>query len=161
MSKDYRILLALNNRSLTRGLVTRLGKVYSVSSVHTISDYSKHIHQSKYSLVILDAHFAGLSAEDVYQGTMLMHPQAAFVIYLKDINEELVKRIWKRRAFDYLIHTPNVYSLSEEVHKYVRWVAEKNQIDRLMRKVSGLKEMMILLNKELEKQKPRGKKHAS
>src|SRR3989338_3684452 len=102
--KTFRILLALSDPAFSKRAIKLLQAFYRVDSADTIKQFSDHIHKGEYDLIIIDYRFGGMKAEDVYQGVEFMHPNAVFIVYTEKEKKEIAKRLWKRRAIDFINH---------------------------------------------------------
>jgi DNA-binding NtrC family response regulator len=149
--KDFRILVAVSNPSFSRKVVNELRKTYTVHMAKNIRDFSHKIHKKDFDLIIIDYRFSGMRAEDVYQGIMLLHPNALFVVYTAKDKKELAMRLWKRRALDYITATKDVFHFAEEVHKCVRWIVEKTDMTQLSKKIDEMAESIKNISRRIER----------
>jgi len=139
-AKNFRILLALQDKKFITKVTRLLKKHYIMDHTTTIEDLSHKIHKKDFDLIILDYRFNKMRAEDVYQGIELLHPKAIFVVYTKKDNRTNVKNLWKRRALDYINYTDEPREFLNNVHKVVRWGIQKSdtiKLEKAMQAIEG------------------------
>jgi len=140
--KDFKILIALQDVKFARSVSSMLRKHYTTKSVSTVTQFSDAVHASKLDLIIIDYKFGGMKAEDVYQGVELLHPDAIFVVYTKRDRKTLAKKLWKRRAIDYINYTDDPHHFVESVNKAVRWTIQKRDTLRLEKTINNIEHLM-------------------
>jgi len=148
--KDFRILIALPDSAFTKAVVTELRKFYSVQKAKDINHFSNKIHKTEFDLIIVDYKLSNMKPEDVTQGAELFHPNAVFIVYTEQGKEKLAMRTWKRRAFDYILYTDDVYNFTEEVHKSARWTLQKRIVSGLGEKIDVLSGSIQEFSKQIE-----------
>jgi DNA-binding NtrC family response regulator len=146
--KSGKILLALSDRNFLSRVVKILKSSYTIYPSMELRDFSEKVHSHNPDVIVVDYHFAGMKAEDLYQGIEFLHPNAVFVIYARRATLNLAKSIWKRRAMDYIYYTSNVLDFMADVHKVVRYVVEKKERLRLQSELALLKEQIGKVRKK-------------
>lgn len=139
--KTFRILLALSDSDFTKRAIKLLQAFYRVDSAGTIKEFSDHIHKGEYDLIIIDYRFGGMKAEDVYQGVEFMHPNAVFIVYTEKEKKNIAKRLWKRRAIDFINHSPSEERFVQSVNKAMRWTIQKRDtlaLERTLKNIENL-----------------------
>lgn len=141
-AKEFRILLSLSDQNFQKRVVHILKNVYTVSSAATVKEFSDQIHKADYDLIILDYRFEEQRAEDIYQGVELLHPNAVFVIYTDCDKRSLAKKLWKRRAIDYINHTKDPYRFVQSVNKAMRWTIQKRDTVSLQKTLKNIERLV-------------------
>ena len=139
--KRFKILLALSQLTFQKRAAEVLGKYYSVQTVKNVKEFSDAVHKGEFDLIIIDYRFSGMKAEDVYQGVEMMHPNAVFVVYTEREKKAITKKLWKRRAIDYINHTNNMRHFVLSVNKVMRWTIQKRdtlQLEKTLRSIESL-----------------------
>ncbi len=149
--KDFRILIAISERAFAEKVLKELRKTYTVHLAKDLKEFSAKVHKLDLDLVVIDYRFSGVKAEDIYHGIEVLHPNAVFVIYAEKDRRDLAVRLWKRRAFDYIVHTRDVYSFIEEINKCVRWAIQKAQVESLRKKMDALAETVRELSRKIQR----------
>ncbi|MBI4549902.1 MAG: response regulator [Candidatus Omnitrophica bacterium] len=148
--KEFKILIAISDTVFAEKVVRTLSKTYTIYLAKDLKDLSAKVHQVNCDLVVIDYHFCGMKAEDIYQGMELLHPNSLFIVYTQKDKKDLAMKLWKRRAFDYITYTRDTFSFVEEVHKCVRWTIQKTQVRDLRKKMDQLSEMIRELGQKIE-----------
>lgn len=139
---QFKILLALSDAAFA-GQVTRLLKAFYIVHVATaIKDFSDEIHRGEFDLIVIDYRFGGMRAEDVYQGIEFMHPNAVFIVYTDRQQRRIAKRLWKRRAIDYIVHTQRPQRFVQSVNKAMRWTVQKRDTVSLERTLKNIESLI-------------------
>lgn len=140
--KAFRILLALSDTVFAKRAIKLLETFYRVDCAHTIKAFSEHIHKGEYDLIVIDYRFGGMKAEDVYQGVEFMHPNAVFIVYTEKEKKKIAKRLWKRRAIDFINHTPSEERFVQSINKAMRWTIQKRDTVALEKTLKNIENMV-------------------
>ncbi len=140
--KGFRILLALSDSAFTKRAVKLLENFYRVDCAGTIKEFSDHIHKGEFDLIVIDYRFGGMKAEDVYQGVEFMHPNAIFIVYTDREKKTIAKRLWKRRAIDFINHTPSEERFVQSINKAMRWTIQKRDTIALERTLKNIENLV-------------------
>lgn len=140
--KAFKILLALSDPAFIKQTSRLLKQFYEVQYATTLKQFSDYVHKGEYDLIVIDYHFGGMKAEDVYQGIEFMHPNAVFIVYTDKEKRSLVKKLWKRRAIDYINHTRQPERFVQSVNKAMRWTVQKRDTIALERTLKNIENMV-------------------
>ncbi len=139
--KEFKILLALSDMRFVNQTVKLLRTYYTVSYCKSLQDFSDQIHKGDFDLIVIDYRFGGMRAEDVYQGIEFLHPNAVFVVYTDKDKKKIAKKLWKRRAIDYINHTREPNRFVQSVNKAVRCAIQKRDtvsLEKTLKKIESL-----------------------
>lgn len=140
--KAFRILLALSDTIFAQRSIKLLETFYQVDYAHTIKAFSDRIHKGEYDLIVIDYRFCGMKAEDVYQGVEFMHPNAVFIVYTEKEKKKIARRLWKRRAIDFINHTSSENRFVQSVNKAMRWTIQKRDTVALEKTLKNIETLM-------------------
>jgi len=140
--KAFRILLALSDMAFAKRAIKLLETFYRVDCAYTIKEFSDRIHKGEYDLIVIDYRFGGMKAEDVYQGVEFMHPNAVFIVYTEKEKKKIAKRLWKRRAIDFINHTPSEERFVQSINKAMRWTIQKRDTVALEKTLKNIENMV-------------------
>lgn len=149
--KEFKILVAISDVLFAKKALPLLRKTYTAHVARDIQEFSAKIHKYDFDLIIIDTHFSGLKAEEVYQGINLLHPNSVFVIYTRKDKQALAMRVWKRRAIDYIVYTKEAYTFMEEINKSVRWAIQKREVTHLGKTIESAAKSIQELSRRIEK----------
>lgn len=140
--KNFKILLALSDARFAKQVSRLLQAFYKVHYTTTLKEFSDEIHRGEFDLIVIDYQFGGMRAEDVYQGIEFMHPNAVFVVYTDRQQKRIARRLWKRRAIDYIVHTHQPQRFVQSVNKAMRWTIQKRDTISLERTLKNIESLI-------------------
>lgn len=152
--KDFKILLALSDHKFAKRVMRLLQTFFTVSIATSIRDLSSQIHKENPGLVIVDYSFSGMRADEIYRGIEFLHPNVTFVVYTSREKKLLAKKLWKRRAMDYITHTADEIAFVQNVNKIVRWTIQRNDTIALERTIEKIEKAIQDVRKIVKNWEP-------
>ncbi|HNV85687.1 MAG TPA: response regulator [Candidatus Omnitrophota bacterium] len=148
--KDFKIVLAISNQPFAKKVIRILNSFYTISLVTSIRDLSSKIHQENPNLIIIDYSFGGMRADEIYRGIEFLHPNVNFIVYTAREKKYLAKKLWKRRAMDYLNYTDDPVLFVQNVNKTVRWTIQRNETVALEKTVDKIEKAILDVKKTIK-----------
>ena len=148
--KDFKIVLAISNQKFARKVLKILDSFYTANLVTSIRELSAKIHQENPNLIIIDYSFGGMRADEIYRGIEFLHPNVNFIVYTAQEKKYLAKKLWKRRAMDYLNYTDNPINFVQNVNKTVRWTIQRNETIALEKTVDKIERAILEVKKAIK-----------
>ncbi|MFC1809659.1 response regulator [Candidatus Omnitrophota bacterium] len=149
MDKQFRVLIALENKEKNELIKEALKSFYSVEIAQGADEVYSVIHQFQPDLAVLDYSLTSVNPIELHEGIEFLHPNTKFVICVSDENMEVAKRIWFKRSIDYIRKPISDMSFIDDVNKLVRHIVDQRQIRDLQERVNRLKEENEKLKKLL------------
>ncbi len=149
--KDFKLLLAFENRKFQTRIIQKLRAVYTVSGVKSLKDLTEKLRRIEPSLVIVDQRFGNREAGELQEQIIRFCPHIVFVVYSHAERRSVAKRLRKYRAIDYIIYNSRILDFTEKVHKAVRWTILQNEVKLLSTKVNRIAESIKVISKRIEK----------
>lgn len=138
----FKILLVLSNLRFVKTVRKYLETFYDVSYAVSLEEFTKKVHHGHYDLIIIDYRFSGMKAEDVYQGVEFLHPNAVFIVYTDKEKKNIARKLWKRRAIDYIHHTDDPRRFVQGVNKAMRWTIQKRDTIALEKTLKNIENLV-------------------
>jgi len=148
--KDFKIVLAISNQKFAKKVLKILNSFYTANLVTSIRELSAKIHQENPNLIIIDYSFGGMRADEIYRGIEFLHPNVNFIVYTAQEKKYLAKKLWKRRAMDYLNYTDNPINFVQNVNKTVRWTIQRNETIALEKTVDKIERAILEVKKAIK-----------
>ena len=149
--KDFKLLLALDNRNSLRKVRSELDRTYTVKSAVDIKDLSQKLKAANFNLVIIDHDFSGMLTEDLQQKITHYCPNTIYVVYSEEERRRITKQLHKHRAIDFILYSQRLYDFVEKIHKGVRWTVLQMEVTSLGQKITRVAESIKDLSRKIEK----------
>jgi DNA-binding NtrC family response regulator len=147
---DIKILLALTGDAKRVAIVHALSKKFSIETASDAEEAYHAIHKFNPDIAILDYNLSKINPIDVFDGVSLVHHTVYYVICVTNENLEVARRVWKRRAMDFIIKPYDVKRFVQDINKLVRYVFEQRELKYLRKRVKALEtENELLKRKEV------------
>ncbi|MFC1809225.1 response regulator [Candidatus Omnitrophota bacterium] len=148
MEKPYKILLAFEDKQLSECCKNSLTDSYLVYVVNDAKRVYEIVHEVQLDLAILDYNLPNINPIELHEGMEYLHPATTIILCTTEENEQVAKRIWHRRALDYIRKPFHVSGFVNEVNKILRYVVACDQIRTLEQRVLRLERELKNLREE-------------
>jgi len=152
--KDFKILLAISDVKFAKKVMRLLEVYFTVILATSIRELSAQIHKENPGLVVVDYSFGGMRADEIYHGIEFLHPNVTFVVYTAREKKLLAKKLWKRRAMDYITHTDDEVAFVQNINKIVRWTIQRNDTIALERTIEKIEKAIQEVRKIVKNWEP-------
>ena len=147
--KDFKLLVACNNKKFLKNLVRKLIPIYTVKGAKDIRELAVKL-KTPQSLVVIDHQFMGFDAVELQKKISPYCQNLVFVVYSEAERKAVTEKTKKYRAIDYILYTPRVMDFAEKIHKAVRWNILQSEVSYLGLKISTVAESIKKLSKKIE-----------
>lgn len=137
MNSKFRVLLALENEAINEQVHYLLSEHYDVRTAHDADDVYHLIHTFQPWLAVLDYNLTTINPIDLHEGVEFLHPQTKFVICVTTENLEVARRVWCKRAIDYIRKPIDQYRIRDDINKIVRHIIDQHEIRTLETKITA------------------------
>jgi DNA-binding NtrC family response regulator len=136
--KRIKILLGLERNTQTVEIAERLGESFDVIVVHDAEEAYQKIHSFDPDIAIFDYGLAKIHPIELHEGISMVHFYIHVVICVNEENLLVARRIWQKRAIDFILKPFDLERFINDVHKIVRHVIDQRTIERLAKKIESL-----------------------
>ena len=149
MSKQFRVLLALENDEKNESIGKVLEEFYVVKIARDADQVYSIIHQFQPDLAVLDYSLTNINPIELHEGIEFLHPNTKFVICVTEENLAVAKCIWFQRSIDYIRKPISDGNIVDDINKLVRHIIDQREITDLQEQVNRLKDENEKLRKLL------------
>ncbi|MBU1864037.1 MAG: response regulator [Candidatus Omnitrophica bacterium] len=151
--KDVKILIGMEDSEQKKEIVDILSETFTVHAVSDSEEAYQEIHKFDPDLVILDYSLSKINPIDLHDGIAFIHSYISMVICATEENLEVARRVWSRRAIDFIIKPFETGSFIQDVNKIMRNLINKREVDALSKQVKQLEEAIKKIRTEMDKKK--------
>jgi len=137
---EFKILLGLNKNDPVDEIVEVLSNKFNVKCVSDAEEAYAIIHTFDPDLTILDYSIPKLNPIDLHDGISFVHSHMYLVLCVTAENLEVARRVWNKRAMDYIFKPIQKEHFVQDVNKIVRYIIDRRELEYLQQQIKFLEE---------------------
>ena len=141
-TNKFKILLGLDKRDPIDKIVKLLSKNFTIKVVNDAEEAYVQIHTFDPDLTILDYSIPKLNPIDLHDGISFVHSHMYLVLCVTSENLEVARRVWNKRAMDYIFKPIQTEHFIQDVYKIVRYIIDRKELDLLRSQIKVLEEKL-------------------
>ncbi len=143
-----KIVIGMEDSAQKEEIVEILSQTYSVETASDSEEAYHLIHKFDPDLVILDYSLSKMHPIDLHNGISFIHSYMHLVICVTSDNLEVARRVWHRRAMDFIFKPYHTVCFVQDVNKIVRYILDKRELDKLHRRIKAMEDELKEIKKE-------------
>ena len=147
---QFRLVLALDNKETEKQVTQLLTKFYDVKTASDAEEVYHIVHHFHPDLAIMDYSLKNINPIELYEGIEFLHPETTYVLCAYHDNMEVAKRIWNKRAIDFIRKPIDTEHLLDDIYKITRHIIDVRKIETLEVKIKELEAEIRKLKGEVK-----------
>ena len=151
--KNMKILIGLEDKKQRDEIVSVLSRTFTVVTAFDSEEAYERIHHIDPDLAILDYTLSKINPINLYDGIAFIHSNVHMVICVTSENLEVARRVWSRRAIDFILKPIQTDRFVHDVLKITRYLVDKAELEAVREQVETLQQEIDSLKQKLKKTK--------
>ncbi len=148
--EKLKIIIGLEDSVQKDEIIAILSEAYSVMTVDDCEDAYHKIHSFDPDLAILDYSLSKVHPIDLHEGIAMIHSYVQVVICVTAENLEVARRVWSRRAMDFIMKPIKTDRFIQDVNKIIRYIIDKRELKQLRLRVKAIEDEIAKLKGKID-----------
>jgi len=147
-TEKIKIVIGIEDSEQKQEIVKILSQTYSVQTASDSEEAYHVIHKFDPDLAILDYSLSKMHPIDLHEGISFVHSHVHLVICVTSENLEVARRVWHRRAMDFIFKPFHTTRFIQDVNKIIRYILDKRELDTLRKRINVIENELKKIKKE-------------
>jgi len=148
--EQLKIIIGLEEGHQKDDIIRILSESYEVMVVDDCEEAYHKIHSFDPDLAILDYSLSKVHPIDLHEGISMVHSYVQVVICATAENLEVARRVWSRRAMDFIVKPITNERFIQDVNKIIRYIIDKRELKQLRLRMKAVEEEIEKLKGKMD-----------